>query len=342
MKPNIYECTLSFLEASYPKNAPLLSQMIFRNHKLETHPNLSYHILDKMNEEYSFELPEISSIHESEDGTYKFMVKFADGLEVESVLIPFHHRYTICLSTQVGCAMNCQFCYTGLQGLKRNLKAHEIVGEYLAITKWWKEKSPEALLPNIVFMGQGEPLHNCEEVKKAIEVFLNPHGINLGPRQMTLSTAGYLPGIEKLKDFPPINLALSLHSPFEEERTKLIPINKHYPLAAILPALLDLPKKKNQYLILEYLLIKNFNMSDKHVEALAEMFQNKKVIFNLIPFNPFPGTVFERPDHEEIDLFKEKLVSSKLRVMVRTTKGDDILAACGQLHLERLRKKKNA
>lgn len=309
---------------------------------ISSHPNLSPKLTQTLNADFDWSLPELSTISESTDGTYKFMVRFQDQLEVEAVLIPFHHRYTICLSTQVGCAMNCQFCYTGLQGLKRHLTASEIVGEYMAVASWWKKKNPEALMPNIVFMGQGEPLHNVEAVQKAVEVFMNPHGINLGARQMTLSTAGFLPGIEKLLNFPQINIALSLHSPFEDERSELIPINKKYPLSDIVPALLELPKKKRQFLTLEYLLIKDFNMSDLHVERLAELFSGEEVIFNLIPFNPFPEARFERPDPVEIDLFKEKLVSKNLRVMVRTTKGDDILAACGQLHLEKLKTRKNA
>lgn len=347
MKLSLHECTLTYLESWLsshdfsPKQASLLSQMIFRDQKLSEHPNLSSKLITKLQEEFDQTLPAISTVHESSDGTYKFMIRFQDGLEVESVLIPFHHRYTICLSTQVGCAMNCQFCYTGLQGLKRHLSAAEIVGEYMVVSNWWKAKKTEALMPNIVFMGQGEPLHNADEVKRAIEVFINPHGINLGPRQMTLSTAGHLPGIKKLVDFAPINIALSLHSPFEDQRTELIPINKQYPLSDILPALLELPKKKRQFLTLEYLLIKDFNMSDLHVERLSELFSHEEVIFNLIPFNPFPEARFERPDPVEIDLFKEKLVSKNLRVMVRTTKGDDILAACGQLHLEKLRRTKN-
>lgn len=342
MKPHLHECTLSDLEAFSKAQAPLLSHMIFRDFKLSQHPNLSDNLLTKLENDFTLSLPDISAVNESSDGTYKFMVKFADGLEVESVLIPFHHRYTICLSTQVGCAMNCKFCYTGLQGLKRHLAAHEIIGQYLSVVQFWREKKPEALMPNIVFMGQGEPLHNAKEVKKSIEVFLNPHGIGLGPRQMTLSTVGFLPGIKELTDFPPINIALSLHSPFEDERTELIPMNQKYPLSDILPALLELPRKKKQFLTLEYLLIKDFNMSDSHAQRLAELFSGEDVIFNLIPFNPFPEARFERPDPVEIDVFKEKLVSYKLRVMVRVTKGDDILAACGQLHLERLRKKKNA
>ncbi len=347
MKSSLHECTLSDLESwlrthQYSvTHGPLLSQMIFRDGEIKNHPNLSPNLVTQFINEFEMSLPKLSAIHESQDGTYKFMVKFKDSLEVEAVLIPFHHRYTICLSTQVGCAMNCQFCYTGLQGLKRNLQASEIVGQYLAVSSWWRNKTPNALMPNIVFMGQGEPLHNVDSVKKAIEVFINPHGIGLGARQMTLSTVGFLPGIERLTEFPQINIALSLHSPFEEERNELIPVNQRYPLAEILPAILKLPKKKRQFITLEYLLIKDFNMSDLHVNKLSELFSGAEVIFNLIPFNPFPGTKFERPDPVEIDLFKEKLVSKNLRVMVRTTKGDDILAACGQLHLEKLRRKQN-
>lgn len=285
---------------------------------------------------YDFELPQISQILESSDETVKFQVRFADGMEVETVLIPFHKRNTVCLSTQVGCGMNCSFCYTGTQGLKRNLSAGEIVGQYLIAMNWLFEKEPKAMKPNIVFMGQGEPLHNVDEVLKAIQVLNDPRTIGVGPRQMTLSTVGYVPSMKRLSEFPKINFALSLHSPFDPERTKLIPVNGRYPLAEVLEYLDKLPLSTRQFITYEYLLIKNLNMTDAHIEALHSLLGERKAILNLIPFNPFPGSEWERPGHEEIDSFKKRLVERKLRVMVRTTKGDDILAACGQLKINKL------
>lgn len=297
--------------------------------------HVSQDLIQNLKAKFNFDLPTISKTQESEDGTVKFLVRFHDEMEVETVLIPFHKRFTVCLSTQVGCGMNCSFCYTGTQGLKRNLTAGEIVGQYLVAMNWLKAKNNLALNPSIVFMGQGEPLHNLTEVSQAIKVLNDTKLIGVGHRQMTLSTVGYLPGLKNLKDFPSINFALSLHSPFEEQRAKLIPVNERFPLSEVLPALDQIPLLKRQFITYEYLLIKDFNMSDEHVEGLHTLLGHRKAILNLIPFNPFPGSKWERPGIEEIESFKEKLVAKKLRVMVRTTKGDDILAACGQLKVNK-------
>lgn len=287
-------------------------------------------ILDKLD----FTLPRINGVQESDDGTVKFLIKFKDRLEVESVLIPFYKRYTICLSAQVGCAMNCNFCFTGTQGFKRNLSAGEIVGQYIVVNEWLNNKKSNALKPNIVFMGQGEPLQNFHELEKSIKVFTDPKAIGLGHRQITLSTVGYLPNVFKINNLPRINIALSLHSPFEEERNKLIPIGKKYPLSDVLKALDDIPLLPRQFITIEYLLIKDLNMSDAHALKLNELLQSRKVIINLIPFNPFPKSQWERPSDEEVEIFKNKLISYKLRVMIRRTKGADILAACGQLKVQ--------
>lgn len=292
--------------------------------------------VESFQQDFDFDLPQISKILTSEDGTIKFQMQFKDLLEVETVLIPFHKRYTVCLSTQVGCAMNCSFCYTGTQGLKRHLTAGEIVGQYLKAFQWLLQEDEKALKPNIVFMGQGEPLHNVVEVQKAVEVLIDTKLIGLGRRQMTLSTVGYLPGMKQLKNFPKINLALSLHSPFDHERNRLIPINLKYPLKDVIEAFDELPRLKKEFMTFEYLVIQNFNMNDEHVEALCELISQRKAMINLIPFNPFPGSKWKRPSAIEIEEFKNKLVAKKLRVMVRTTKGDDILAACGQLKINQM------
>ncbi|MCX6188018.1 MAG: radical SAM protein, partial [Bacteroidetes bacterium] len=176
---------------------------------------------------FDFSLPEIDTVHESkEDRTVKFLFKLKDQHKVETVLIPFHNKYSICLSSQVGCAMNCSFCFTGKQGLKRNLTTSEIVGQFLQAWRWLAKNRPgEERILNIVFMGQGEPLHNFDAVKKACEIFLSKHGTSIGVQKITISTAGYIPGLKRWsEEIPGVNLALSLHSPFEEKRNELIPI----------------------------------------------------------------------------------------------------------------------
>lgn len=283
-------------------------------------------------ESFDSSLPEIVSTNKSDDGTIKFLVKFADGKKVETVLIPFFKRFTVCLSSQVGCAMKCSFCYTGTQGLTRHLKAHEIIGQYLCAKKYLEENiSTDAMTPNIVLMGQGEPLHNFEEVQRALRIMLEPLGLGLGPRQITLSTAGFLPGLLKFNQMPKVNLALSLHSPFSDIRKTLIPITGQYPLEEIFTALDQVKLMKRQFVTYEYLLIDGLNDREEDVEELARLLGPRKAIINIIPFNPFPGSAYKRPSAEKVDLFKEKLVSKNLRTMIRTTKGSDILAACGQL-----------
>lgn len=295
---------------------------------------LSEKLNNSLNENFDFSLPLIKTINASDDGTIKFLIRFDDDQTVETVLIPFHHKFTVCLSTQVGCAMKCSFCYTGTMGLKRHLNAGEIVSQYMVAWNYLREIYPDHdFPPNIVFMGQGEPLHNADSVKKAIGIFMEKMGPDIGPRQITLSTAGYLPGLKKFSDFPKVNLALSLHSPFNEVRNKLILINEQWPLEQVLDELKNIEAnlRGNQFIVYEYLLIKDLNDRQEDANELARLLGNRKAIINLIPFNPFPGSEFKRPSNEEVELFKEKLVQQKLRTHIRTTKGSDILAACGQL-----------
>ncbi len=296
--------------------------------------NVSPELVSIVREKFVFALPEITRTQKANDGTTKFQMKMTDGLEVETVLLPFHKRFTVCLSTQVGCGMNCSFCFTGTMGLKRNLTAGEIVGQYLVAKNYLRSTQNNPMNPSIVFMGQGEPLHNVVEVKAAITILNDPAMTDVGLRQMTLSTVGYLPAMDALKEFPKINIALSLHSPFEVERNLLIPINAKYPLREIMASLDELSQQTKKLITFEYLLIKNLNMTDEHVEELSKLLGSRKAILNLIPMNPWPGSRWERPTTEETEIFRQKLVAKKLRVMLRTTKGDDILAACGQLKVE--------
>lgn len=313
--------------------SPEISSIFFQNiYKNKQTQIVSKKVWETLGNHFSFNLPTITKVNESPDGTIKFLMSFVDGKSVETVLIPFHKKFTVCLSSQVGCAMKCSFCYTGTMGLSRHLKSGEIVGQYIVAFNYLKNLTGKRpVSPNIVFMGQGEPLHNSDEVLNAIKVFMEPMGLGIGPRQITLSTAGYLPGMKKLDQFPSINIALSLHSPFNETRKELIPINQHYPLEEIFSALDKIPLMKKQFITYEYLLIDGLNDSMEDADELSKWLSPRQAIINIIPFNPFPGSRYKRPTPSGVEAFKELLVARNLRTMVRTTKGSDILAACGQL-----------
>ena len=312
--------------------ASKLFQFHYNNDRLH---HISSRTWDVLKAHFDFFLPTIAKTDKSDDGTYKFLIEFYDGKQVEAVLIPFFKRYTICLSSQVGCAMKCSFCYTGTQGLTRHLKAHEIVGQYMAVKNFlMQEISCESLIPNIVFMGQGEPLHNFDELKKSLEILLDAEGLALGPRQITVSTAGFIPGLLRYNELPKVNLALSLHSTFEEVRSQLIPINNQYPLRDVIAVIDSINLSKRQFVTYEYLLIDGLNDRTEDVEGLSQLLSSRKAIINIIAFNPFPQSQYRRPSPISVDQFKERLVEKSLRVMIRTTKGSDILAACGQLKIE--------
>lgn len=272
----------------------------------------------------------------SPDGTAKFMFTLEDQLTVESVLVPFTRRDAVCISSQVGCAMACRFCHTGLMGLKRHLSADEIIDQYLKVKEWCQSIDQDRLPPNIVFMGQGEPLHNFEALKTAITWLIDPQGGKLGPRQITVSTAGYVPGILRFNELGGVNFALSLHSPFDEERSQLIPLNNKWPLKDLFAAIDTVPLRNRQFINCEYLMMKDINMTAGHARGLNQLVGDRPVIVNLIPFNPFPGAPWQRPSMEEIEIFKKELVNLCLRVFLRTTKGDEIMAACGQLNTSEL------
>ena len=283
---------------------------------------------------FDFSLPEIDTVHESKDRTVKFLFKLKDNHKIETVLIPFHNKYSICLSSQVGCAMNCSFCSTGKQGLTRNLTTSEIVGQFLKAWRWLAKNRPgEERILNIVFMGQGEPLHNFDAVKKACEIFISKHGTSISIQKITISTSGYIPGLKRWsQEIPGVNLALSLHSPFAEKRNELIPINKIYPLAEVLTYIDKIPLHKKQFITYEYLLIKDFNDSPDDALKLGTLLAGKSAYINLIPFNAFPGSHYKCPTLKKIEKFKEVLDTFKIPTLIRSAKGDDVLAACGQLN----------
>ena len=282
----------------------------------------------------NFDLPKITTIKNSEDKTVKFLLKLSDDKLVETVLIPFNKKYTVCVSSQVGCLMNCSFCYTGKQGFTRHLHTREIVGQLLTVQKWLTQERPhEDVISNIVFMGQGEPLHNFDNVKDAIKIFISQFGLSLADHKITVSTSGYLPGLERWKaEMPSVNVALSLHSIDNDKRSEIIPLNKKYPVNEIIDLVESIPEGKKRFVTYEYLLIDGFNDSILEAQNLGKRLAGSKAFLNLIPFNPFPGSPYQRPSEDKITQFLNTVSQFGFPVTRRSTKGSEILAACGQLN----------
>ena len=287
-------------------------------------------------ENYDFNLLKVVWNGLSKDGTRKFLVKMHDGQTVETVAIPARDRLTLCVSSQVGCAVGCTFCHTATQGLKRHLKTSEVVLQYITVQYWLHENvSKEEALTNIVYMGQGEPLHNYENMKKATQIFMSERGLGLGQRRITLSTSGLVPAIEKLAiDFPPVNIAISLHSARNDVRTEMMPINKVYDLDRLFKAIKQIPLKAHRRITYEYLLADGVNDTMEDVIALSELLNSKESKINLIPFNEYPGSKYKRPSEQKIMWFLDQMIKRGFTCTIRTTKGSDILAACGQLKSE--------
>jgi len=285
----------------------------------------------KLSELFSLSLPEVIETQSDEEGTTKFALKLKDNEVIETVLIPERDHYTLCLSTQVGCAMGCKFCLTAKSGFKRNLEVYEILSQVVIAKRYLKEREEVLPLRNIVLMGMGEPLANYENVVKAIRILEDKKGFGFSRKRLTLSTVGLVDKIYDLaKDFPTA-LALSLHAPNDELRRELMPIAKKYSIKDLLKALKDFPRVKNGRHTIEYVLLRGVNDSLKEAEELARLFKKMPVKINLIPFNPHPELPFERPEEERVQAFQKYLLSQGILTTVRKSKGLKISAACGQL-----------
>lgn len=300
---------------------------------MEKWSNVSKKIKAHIEAEMDFSLPKVVWEGLSKDGTRKFLLAMGDKQTVEAVVISArNNRLTLCLSSQIGCAIGCTFCHTATMGLIRHLTVGEVVGQHLAVTKWLKENvSPESRLTNIVYMGQGEPLHNYDNMVIATHIFLEEKGIGLGQRKITLSTSGLVPKIKMLKDFPPVNIAISLHASRNDIRSELMPINKVYDLDRLFDAIKTIPLKAHRHITFEYLLIKDLNDQKRDIEGLRKLLQKDISKINLIPFNEYPESSFKRPSDTHIKWFQDSLIGLGYICTTRTTKGTDILAACGQL-----------
>ncbi len=276
--------------------------------------------------------PTLESRQTSADGTVKFLLRLHDGKAVEAVYIPDTPAQTFCLSTQVGCAMNCAFCLTGKMGLTRHLSAGEIVGQARLLA----HATGLAGQPfNVVLMGMGEPLHNYDATMKALRILADEHGLGVHARRVTLSTVGVLPGLERLAGEPLIpNLAISLHATTDEQRDALVPINRKYRLHDLMEVCRGFPLARRRRITFEYVLLRNVNDTPEDARRLAKLLNGMKAKVNLLPLNEAPGLPFDRPDDERVNAFARILAASGILVSVRKSRGRDIRAACGQLIVE--------
>ena len=281
-------------------------------------------------------VPEVITSQASADGTRKWLLRFESGQAVEMVFIPEPGRGTLCISSQVGCAMDCGFCSTGAQGFNRNLTTAEIVGQvWLANRELGYSPDGDRVITNVVFMGMGEPLHHYEETARAIRLITHPDGLNMGPRRITVSTVGLSPGIRRLgEDFAgKVGLAISLHAPDEATRGRIIPINRRYPLGELIETLRRYPLPRRRRITIEYTLIDGVNDSPEQARALVRTLRGLRVKVNLIAMNAIGASQLRAPPPARVEQFRAVLTDSGLSCFLRTRRGDDVSAACGQLAL---------
>ena len=311
--------------------------------------NLSKDYRAFLAEHFVIAIPEVVSKQVSTDGTRKYLVRIAGGHEVETVYIPESSRGTLCISSQVGCTLTCSFCHTGTQKLVRNLTAGEIIGQVMLarddLGEWpapgRNPATSARLLSNIVLMGMGEPLYNFENVRDAMKIAMDPEGIQLSRRRITLSTSGVVPEIARTATEIGCLLAVSFHATTDAVRDKLVPINKRWNIEVLLDALRDYPKASNsERITFEYVMLKGINDSDADAHRLVELIKGIPAKVNLIPFNPWPGAPYERSSNNRINAFSEIVYQAGYASPVRRPRGEDIFAACGQLKsaTERARK----
>lgn len=297
--------------------------------------NLSLDIREKLAEELSWELPQIDSRLLSKDGSEKLLLLTHDNLIIEMVVMQYDNRATLCLSCQVGCRMGCTFCQTGKMGFKRHLSTGEILAQLLIANQILTEKSSPQKISNIVFMGMGEPLDNYDAVVKACQILIDPKGAALSASRVTVSTSGLVPEIRKLGNELPVRLAISLHSADEEKRSKMMPVNRTYPLSELKAALLDYPASPRHGITFEYVMIEGINDSLDDAKKLVRFLHGLKAKVNLIPVNHFPGEPLKASDAERIRQFQCYLSERSIPAPVRYSRGQDVSGGCGQLAAKR-------
>ena len=295
--------------------------------------DMSKALRERLAESASIAAPRVLRDTTAADGTRKWLLDVGTGNAIEAVFIPETNRGTLCISSQAGCALECSFCSTGKQGFNRNLSVEEIIGQlWLANRSLGRGVTEERPISNVVMMGMGEPLANFENVVAAMRLMLDDSAYGLSRRRVTLSTAGLVPGIDRLRDACPVALAVSLHAPNDALRDELVPINRKYPIRELLAACQRyLTKAPRDFVTFEYVMLADVNDSVAQARELAGLVREVPCKINLIPFNPFPGVDYRRSAPEAIARFRDVLMQAGLVATVRKTRGDDIAAACGQL-----------
>ena len=301
--------------------------------------NIAKKLRNDLEEKFSLERPKIIEKQVSNDGTRKYLIQMSQGVEVETVFIPDVSKTgALCVSSQVGCTLTCKFCHTGTQKLVRNLTSQEIVLQVIAARddlNEWPTTQENRKLTNVVFMGMGEPLYNSEQVGNSLDVICDPEGISIGRRRITISTSGIVPEIGPIGSRTSAMLAISLHAANDELREKIMPINRKYPLKELMQACRDYPGLSNSKRItFEYVMLKGVNDKPKHAKQLINLLKGIPSKVNLIPFNPWPGSDFECSDWATIESFADIVNKAGYASPIRTPRGRDILAACGQLKSE--------
>lgn len=284
----------------------------------------------RLNQEAGISLPQVTARRVSADGTRKWLLQLADGNCIESVFIPEAARGTLCVSSQVGCALGCTFCATARRGFSRNLSVDEIIGQVWLANLELAAAAPPRVVTNVVLMGMGEPLLNFDNVVAAMRLMMDDFAFGLSRRRVTLSTAGLAPAIERLSATCPVSLAVSLHAPEDALRTQLVPLNKKYPLARLLAACRRYAGARRQ-ITFEYVLLDGVNASTAQARALARLLGDLPAKVNLIPFNASPGIAYRRPPPDAVERFRDILLGAGIFTVTRKTRGSDIDAACGQL-----------
>ncbi len=308
--------------------------------------NLAKGFRELLAEHFTLERPAIVTKQVSDDGTRKYLLRIAGGHEVEVVYIPETNRGTLCVSSQVGCTLNCTFCHTGTQKLVRNLTAGEIVAQILVVRddldEWGNDPNDKRMLSNVVLMGMGEPLYNFENVRDAMKIVMDNEGISLSRRRITLSTSGVVPEIVRAGDEIGCLLAISFHATTDAVRDELVPINKKWNIETLLDTLRAYPRLSNsERITFEYVMLKDVNDSDADARRLVRLISGIPAKINLIPFNPWPGSPYERSDWNRIRAFGDIVNAAGYASPIRTPRGEDIMAACGQLKSETERARKS-
>jgi 23S rRNA (adenine2503-C2)-methyltransferase len=342
VKPNIKDFSLKEIEVFLSEHkqpsyrARQIWQWLYQKRALSfgEMTNLSSPLRSQLDEEFSISRLAVVRHSTSSDGTVKFLFGLADGQNIESVLIPETKRLTLCISTQAGCGLGCKFCATAVLGLKRNLRASEMIDQVLEVSR---TLSGERRITHVVLMGMGEPLANYQQTIRALEVVTDTSsGLGISPRRVTLSTVGLIPQIQKLIAETRVNLAISLHAPNEELRTRLMPINRKYSLKQLMDCCRALPIPRRKRITFEYVLLRGVNDSPEHARQLCELLNGIRCKVNVIPFNPHPESLFQRPNDSEVERFQAVFSARGVQVNVRRPRGDDIQAACGQLQGDEL------